>query len=155
MQTSKSERPAGCAGRRSRRVSCSAPRPPARRRHRRPTTTPTTSTVAVVMPSAANDLAFSQSIIDSLERLEEADVIDEYDFSENMFVVEDAAAAIRGYAESGDYDLVIAHGSQYGGSLAEIAPDFPDVAFAWGTAVRHVRTAQRSAYTARPIRAAT
>jgi basic membrane lipoprotein Med (substrate-binding protein (PBP1-ABC) superfamily) len=89
--------------------------------------------VAVVMPSAANDLAFSQSIIDSLDRLEEADVIDEYDFSENLFVVEDAAAAIRGYAESGDYDLVIAHGSQYGGPLAEIAPDFPDVAFAWGT----------------------
>src|SRR5688572_19238593 len=84
--------------------------------------------VAVVMPSAANDLAFSQSIIDSLDRLEEADVIDEYDFSENMFVVEDAAGAIRGYAESGDYDLVIAHGSQYGGPLAEIAPDFPDVA---------------------------
>ena len=89
--------------------------------------------VAVVMPSAANDLAFSQSIIDSLDRLEEAEVIDEYDFSENLFVVEDAAAAIRGYAESGDYDLVIAHGSQYGGPLAEIAPDFPDVAFAWGT----------------------
>jgi basic membrane lipoprotein Med (substrate-binding protein (PBP1-ABC) superfamily) len=89
--------------------------------------------VAVVMPSAANDLAFSQSIIDSLDRLEEADVIDEYDFSENLFVVEDAAAAIRGYAESGEYDLVIAHGSQYGGPLSEIAPDFPDVAFAWGT----------------------
>ena len=85
------------------------------------------------MPSAANDLAFSQSIIDSLDRLEEADVIDEYDFSENLFVVEDAAAAIRGYAESGEYDLVIAHGSQYGGPLSEIAPDFPDVAFAWGT----------------------
>jgi len=29
---------------------------------------------------------------------------------------------------------VIAHGSQYGGSLQEIAPDFPDTAFAWGTA---------------------
>ncbi|MGB5167716.1 MAG: BMP family ABC transporter substrate-binding protein, partial [Acidimicrobiia bacterium] len=32
------------------------------------------------------------------------------------------------------YDLVIAHGSQYGGSLQEIAPDFPEVSFAWGTA---------------------
>jgi basic membrane lipoprotein Med (substrate-binding protein (PBP1-ABC) superfamily) len=29
---------------------------------------------------------------------------------------------------------VIAHGSQYGGSLEEIAPDFPAVSFAWGTA---------------------
>jgi len=30
---------------------------------------------------------------------------------------------------------VIAHGSQYGSSLEEIAPDFPDTAFAWGTTV--------------------
>ncbi len=51
-----------------------------------------------------------------------------------MFVVEDAATAIRDYASQG-YDLVIAHGSQYGSSLAEIAPDFPDTAFAWGTTV--------------------
>jgi basic membrane protein A len=104
--------------------------------------------VAVVMPSAANDLAFSQSIIDSLDRLEEGDVIDEYDFSENLFVVEDAAAAIRGYAESGDYDLVIAHGSQYGGPLAEIAPDFPEVAFAWGTETDTFGLPNVSAYSA-------
>jgi basic membrane lipoprotein Med (substrate-binding protein (PBP1-ABC) superfamily) len=104
--------------------------------------------VAVVMPSAANDLAFSQSIIDSLDRLEEAEMIDEYDFSENLFVVEDAAAAIRGYAESGEYDLVIAHGSQYGGPLAEIAPDFPDVAFAWGTETDTFGLPNVSAYSA-------
>jgi basic membrane protein A len=89
--------------------------------------------IAVVMPSAANDLAFSQSMIDSLDRLVEAGVVDEYDVSENLFVIDEAAAAIRGYAEDGDYDLVIAHGSQYGGSLSEIAPDFPELAFAWGT----------------------
>jgi basic membrane protein A len=53
--------------------------------------------------------------------------------TDGMFVVEDAAAAIRGYAEDG-VDLVLAHGSQYGGSLQEIAPDFPDTALAWGTA---------------------
>ena len=51
-----------------------------------------------------------------------------------MFVVEDAATALRDYASQG-YDLVIAHGSQYGSSLADIAPDFPDTAFAWGTTV--------------------
>jgi len=28
---------------------------------------------------------------------------------------------------------VIAHGSQYGSSLQEIAPDFPETSFAWGT----------------------
>ncbi len=53
--------------------------------------------------------------------------------TDGTFIVEDAAAAIRGYAEEG-YDLVIAHGTQFGGSLEEIAPDFPEVSFAWGTA---------------------
>ena len=58
----------------------------------------------------------------------------EFVYSENMFVVDDAAAAIRDYASQG-FDLVIAHGSQYGSSLQEIAPDFPDTSFAWGTTV--------------------
>jgi basic membrane protein A len=53
-------------------------------------------------------------------------------YTDNMFVVEDAAAAIRDYATQG-YNLVIAHGSQYGDSLKKIAPDFPKTSFAWGT----------------------
>ncbi|MBN2875795.1 MAG: BMP family protein, partial [Spirochaetales bacterium] len=92
--------------------------------------------VAVVMPSAVNDLAFSQSMYDALlakqEELGEENF--EFDYSENMFVVDDAAAAIRDYASQG-YDLVIAHGSQYGSALREIAPDFPDTSFAHGTTV--------------------
>jgi basic membrane protein A len=54
-------------------------------------------------------------------------------YSDSMFVVDDAAAALRDYASQG-YDLIIAHGSQYGASLQEIAPDFPETSFAWGTA---------------------
>ncbi len=90
--------------------------------------------VALVMPSTTTDLAWSQSLYDSLVELQEAygeDVI-EIAFTENMFNVTDAAAAIRDYAEDG-YNLVIAHGAQYGTSLFEIAPDFPDTSFAWGT----------------------
>ncbi len=93
--------------------------------------------VAVVMPSAINDLAFSQSMYDALIRVqEEMGGPDNFEivYSESMFVVDDAAAAIRDYATQG-YDLVIAHGSQYGSSLQEIAPDFPETAFAWGTTV--------------------
>jgi basic membrane protein A len=104
-------------------------------------------TVAVVLPSAANDLAFSQSMVDSLERLKEDGSIDDYVYSENMFVVEDAASALRGYAEDG-HDLVLAHGSQYGGSLEEIAPDFPETAFAWGTAADTFGLDNVSGYTA-------
>ncbi len=90
--------------------------------------------VALVMPSTTTDLAWSQSMYDSLKQLQEAygeDVV-EIAFTENMFNVTDAAAAIRDYADSG-YNLVIAHGAQYGTSLFEIAPDFPDTSFAWGT----------------------
>ncbi|HSR19497.1 MAG TPA: BMP family protein [Anaerolineales bacterium] len=93
--------------------------------------------VAVVMPSAINDLAFSQSMYDALLVVQKdmgGDTGMEIAYSENMFVVDDAAAAIRDYASQG-YDLVIAHGSQYGSSLQEIAPDFPEVSFAWGTTV--------------------
>lgn len=92
--------------------------------------------VAVVMPSAKNDLAFGQSMYDALVKVQEEMGADKFEFSlsEGMFVVDDAAAAIRDYATQG-YDLVIAHGSQYGSSLQEIAPDFPETSFAWGTTV--------------------
>lgn len=85
-------------------------------------------TVALVAPSAKDDVAFTQSMVDSLTRLGI-----EPQITDGTFVVEEAAAAIRGYAEDG-VNIVIAHGTQYGGSLAEIAPDFPETSFIWGTA---------------------
>ncbi|MEN8171700.1 MAG: BMP family protein [Chloroflexota bacterium] len=91
--------------------------------------------VAIIMPSSITDLAFSQSMFDALLAVQEemgGEAAMEIVYSEGMFVVDDAAAAIRDYASEG-YDLVIAHGSQYGSSLQEIAPDFPTTSFAWGT----------------------
>jgi len=92
--------------------------------------------VAVIMPSSISDLAFSQSMYDALLTIQEEMGKENFElvYSESMFVVADAAAAIRDYASEG-YDLVIAHGSQYGSSLVEIAPDFPNTSFAWGTSV--------------------
>lgn len=90
--------------------------------------------VAIVAPSASNDLAFTQSMYDAVNSLVDAGQVAEFAITDGTFIVADAGAAIRGYADEG-YDLVIAHGSQYGGPLQEIAPDFPDVSFAWGTAV--------------------
>ena len=55
-------------------------------------------------------------------------------FSEGMFRVTDASAAIRDYASEG-FDLVIAHGAQYGNSVFEVASDFTETSFAWGTSV--------------------
>lgn len=89
--------------------------------------------IAIVAPSASNDLAFTQSMVDAVNVIKAERPNIEVAITDGTFVVEDAAAAIRDYASQG-YDLVIAHGSQYGGSLQEIAPDFPEVSFAWGTA---------------------
>ena len=83
--------------------------------------------VAIVAPSASQDLAFTQSMVQAIESMGIEPLV-----TDGTFVVEEAAAAIRGYAEE-DIDIVIAHGTQYGGSLAEIAPDFPETSFIWGT----------------------
>jgi basic membrane protein A len=105
--------------------------------------------VAVVMPSAINDMAFSQSMYSALKSVQQemGEANFELKYSENMFKVPDATAAIRDYASQG-FDLVIAHGSQYGPAIQEIAKEFPKVAFAWGTDVNTFGLPNVSAYTA-------
>ncbi|NJK78534.1 MAG: BMP family ABC transporter substrate-binding protein [Chloroflexaceae bacterium] len=93
--------------------------------------------VAVVMPSSTTDLAWSQAMYDALRAIQEemgGEAAMEISFSESMFNVTDAAAALRDYATDGN-NLVIAHGTQYGTSLFEVARDFPETSFAWGTAI--------------------
>jgi basic membrane protein A len=106
--------------------------------------------IAVVMPSAISDMAFSQSMWSALVTIQkqmggESALVLKY--SENMYNVPDAAAAVRDYASQG-FDIVIAHGSQYGSSVQEIATDFPKVTFAWGTDVNTFGLPNVYAYTA-------
>lgn len=92
--------------------------------------------VAIVMPSSTEDIAWSQSMYSALVAVQEemgGESAMTISVSENMFQVADAAAAIRDYAADGN-DLVIAHGTQYGNSMFEVARDFPETSFAWGTA---------------------
>jgi basic membrane lipoprotein Med (substrate-binding protein (PBP1-ABC) superfamily) len=106
--------------------------------------------VAVIMPSATTDLAFSQSMYQALVAEQQkagGEANFEIKFTENMFSVPDAQAAIRDYADQG-FDLVVAHGSQYGASVEEIAKDFPAVSFAWGTDVNTFGLPNVFAYTA-------
>lgn len=102
--------------------------------------------VAAVLPSARDDWAFSQSMAEALERMKAAGLVGEVALSESLFVVSEAGEALRDYAEAG-YDLVIAHGVQYGPFVSEIAPDFPDTAFAWGPVVETFGLANVSSYT--------
>ncbi|MBZ0278247.1 MAG: BMP family protein [Anaerolineae bacterium] len=106
--------------------------------------------VAAVAPSATNDLAFSQSMFDALTMIKEEMGADKFDFvfQDGTFVVDDAAVALREWAASGEYDLIIAHGSQYGAIIEELAPEFPEVSFAWGTDVNTFGLPNVFAYTA-------
>ena len=93
--------------------------------------------VAIIMPSTITDLAWSQSMYDGLKAVQAemgGEDAMEIAYTENLFQVADAAAALRDYASDG-YDLVIAHGTQFGNSMFEVAADFPETSFAWGTAV--------------------
>ncbi len=106
--------------------------------------------VAVVMPSATTDMAFSQSMFSALKAIQAemgGETKMEIKYSENMFKLPDAAAALRDYASQG-FDIVIGHGSQYGTSIQEVAKDFPKVTFAWGTEVNTFGMANVYAYTA-------
>ncbi len=100
--------------------------------------------VAIVAPSAENDLAFTQSISEGVDALSG---VSDVAITPGTLVVEDAATAIRDYADDG-YDLILAHGSQYGGLLQEIAAEFPETAFAWGTAEDTFGLENVSSYTA-------
>ena len=96
------------------------------------------------MPSAITDMAFSQSMWNALLAVQKemgGEAVVEIKYSENMFKVPDAATAIRDYASQG-FDVVIAHGSQYGTSVQEIAPDFPDCDFCMGNGREYFRYAQ-------------
>jgi basic membrane protein A len=93
-----------------------------------------------------NDLAFTQSMVSALESLKTSYNL-QISISDNEYVVSDAANLIRQYAASG-YNLVIAHGSQYGSILQALAPKFRKVSFAWGTAGSTFRQPNIYAYQA-------
>ncbi len=93
---------------------------------------PQTLKVAIIAPSLRNDLAFSQSMYAAVQSLAGSMNL-QVAISDNMFNVSDAANAMHQYAAQG-YNLIIAHGSQYGGTVQQLAGQFPNTSFAWGTA---------------------
>ena len=93
--------------------------------------------VAVILPSSIDDAAFSQAMYAALLSIQaEWGGEDKFEiaYSEGMFKVPDASAAIRDYASEG-FDLVIVHGAVIGTALPQIAPDFPETSFAWGSGI--------------------
>ncbi len=92
-----------------------------------------TMKIGVVAPSARNDLAFTQSMVDAVNVVATERGGVQVDITDNTFVPADAAAAIKKYADEG-YNLIIAHGVEFGPQLVEIVKAHPNSVFAWGTA---------------------
>jgi basic membrane lipoprotein Med (substrate-binding protein (PBP1-ABC) superfamily) len=91
--------------------------------------------IAIIMPSATTDMAFSQAMFDALKSVQKemgGEAAVKIAYTENMFKMADSAAAIRDYAAQG-YDIVIAHSSLYESAVEDIAKDYPKTTFAWGT----------------------
>ncbi len=91
--------------------------------------------IAIILPSAKNDLAWSQAMYDSLIAVQKelgGPNMVKLTVIENMFKVPDAAANAQKFASEG-YDIVMMHGTQYGASMFDVAAKFPEVSFAWGT----------------------
>ncbi len=93
---------------------------------------PTQVKVALILPSAADDKGWSQTMYDAAMRVSDANpglMVIEY--SENMKPV-DANSAARQYIAQG-FDYIVFHGSQFGNSVTELSEEFPDNTFIMGT----------------------
>jgi basic membrane protein A len=92
--------------------------------------------IALIAPSAANDLASTQSMTDALNALIESDTITlpaSLVVEENVVDNATAERLMTEQAEAGAR-LIVAHGVQFGPAVAATARNYPSVAFAWGAA---------------------
>lgn len=82
--------------------------------------------VAMVTEGAVNDGGWNGVALEGMKRIE-SELGCEIAYSEKVPVAE-MAQVIRTYARQG-YNLIFGHGSQFGESMASVAPEFPDVVF--------------------------
>ncbi len=87
--------------------------------------------IGVIVPSAADDNAFSQSLVDALAVLEQERGELNLDIIDNVFDVDAASEEVRRFVEEGN-DVIILHGAQFRPIVEELAADSPDVVFVTG-----------------------
>ena len=89
--------------------------------------------IALIIENTIDDKGWCQSMHDGITQAIAAmpDKKIEYRYSEKMLPV-DAGSMARQYVAEG-FDLIIAHGAQYKNLVLEIAEEYPDVSFAFGT----------------------
>ncbi len=89
--------------------------------------------IALIIENTIDDKGWCQSMHDGITQAiaEMPDKKIEYSYSEKMLPV-DAGSIARQYVAQG-YDLIIAHGAQYKNLVLEMAEEYPNVSFAFGT----------------------
>lgn len=86
-------------------------------------------TLAIVLSGQVNDYSWNQAAYDGAETLKEEGVIADFAYQESVADA-DVERAVRAYAEDG-YDVVVGHSFNYGEAIKKLAPDYPDVLFAY------------------------
>lgn len=90
--------------------------------------------IAMIFPSTIDDMAWSQSMYEGVMSLQEElgeARISNISYSENLYDAVQVGSAMREYAPN--FDIVIAHGAQYQNIVDDVARDFPNTTFAYGT----------------------
>lgn len=88
--------------------------------------------VALIIENTIDDKGWCQSMHDGiLVAQEQLPGKIHYEYSEKMTTV-DSESIARQYIADG-FDLIIAHGAQYKNMVTDLAAEFPDVSFAFGT----------------------
>ncbi len=87
--------------------------------------------VGIIVPSARNDLAFSQSLVDALNVLNEERGGMTLTITENMFDVDQAREQAEIYARGGA-DVVVLHGAQFQPLVEDLAQASPEAVFVVG-----------------------
>ncbi|MGH0052943.1 MAG: BMP family ABC transporter substrate-binding protein [Sphaerochaetaceae bacterium] len=88
--------------------------------------------IALIIENTIDDKGWCQAMHDGIMAAQEnLPGRIEYSYTEKMKPV-DAGSAARQYVAQG-YDIIIAHGAQYKNLIMEMAEEYPDVSFAFGT----------------------
>lgn len=86
--------------------------------------------VAILLPCAINDLSWCQAAYEGVKQLESEGLIDVQIVDDAPFDAQGATRVMSGFAEEG-VQLVIGHSFDYGAPIHEMAPEYPDIMFAW------------------------
>jgi len=88
--------------------------------------------IALIIENTIDDKGWCQAMHDGIiEAQKQLPGRIEYSYSEKMLPV-DAGSATRQYAAQG-FNIIIGHGAQYKNLILEMAEEFPNVTFAFGT----------------------